>query len=189
MSSNERGQREADLARVVPVKISGPTGHRVTSDTPIPADRWGLPPAPPVDPWAAIAAAKVEAEQAAEAERERLAQRKALGEQQLETVRTYAAEVAAFAQAAAALKSGPPAPLHIREAARAILHGGPIRPWSTVNYDPIVLQLLTLREQGRSFINGGLDALTAAGRAELDIAECAAHATLIARARIVAGEG
>jgi hypothetical protein len=104
-------------------------------------------------------------------------------------VRRYAGQVTEAAKAAAAaLKLGPPAPMHIRSGARALLHGGGRLPWwGSGNTDATLDGLFTLHQRGM-WLNDHLEGLDAAGRVELDLAENAAWKAVIERARVVAGE-
>jgi hypothetical protein len=102
-------------------------------------------------------------------------------------VRAYADQVAQAAKAASALKPGPPAPLHIRNGARQMLHGGRQPMWGSGNTDSTLEGLFMLQQRGM-WLHDHLEGLDDIGRAELDVAECAAWGGVIARARVVAGE-
>jgi hypothetical protein len=187
--SSEKGRLEPGQQPDAPTKIASPSEITWVNPEPIRSGlNWPPAPQPGLSPAAAVELDRVQAEAAEKASAFRIKQRDALSEQQLGQVRAYAAEVAAAVRAAAALKPGPLAPLHLRQAARSILHGGVIPLWADANHDATVLELFMLGERGRSYTHGGLDALTAAGRKELDAAETACYNALIARARIVAGE-
>jgi hypothetical protein len=186
----DQGQR-----REQPTKVAGPSGDRWVNPNPVGGEStlvWGELVAAQEKLANTPEAVQARREQEELALQERRAQAKARAQAALETIKAFHAEVTAAAHAAAAMRPGPPASFHQRQAARWVLYGGQYGPqWGTGQQDAVLDQLYLLREKARSWYAGylpGLDVAGDAGLKALDVAECAAHAALMARARIVSGE-
>ncbi len=184
----------ADLGqrREPPTKVAGPSGDRWVNPGPVSGESslaWSEAVAAQQAARNTPEAVKARREQEESARQEQRAQAQAQTQAALETVRVFSAEVAAAARAAAAIKPGPPASFHQRQAARWILRGGQYGPqWGNGSQDAVLEQLYLLREKALSWYAGYLPGLDDAGRSALDAAECVCHAALIARAKVVAGE-
>lgn len=112
---------------------------------------------------------------------------KARSQQALDHVRAYADQVAQAVKAAAALNPNLPAPLHVRVGVRLLLHGGGTPRWGTPDVDAALDQLFQLQQRGL-WLYDNLPGLDDSGRQELDQAESAAWAAVVARSKVVSGE-
>ena len=183
----QEGQR-----REPPTKLAGPSGDRWVNPVPVSGESSLILGELVAAQQAALntpEAVQARREQEELALQERRAQAKAQAQAALDTVKAFSAEVATAANAAAAMKPGPPASFHQRQAARWVLHGGQYGPqWGNGSQDAVLEQLYLLRERAHGWSGGWLPGLDDAGRSALDVAESAAHRAVVERAKIVAGE-